>query len=74
MNLFRPEGHARHWGGFGNPAGLITLDGMKTLMSAPLLRERPNGHYLWSYASYPPGFVQTPAEVTIHRAIRGVPG
>jgi hypothetical protein len=52
MNLFRSEAHARSWSGFTQEAegGLLTLGQLCEIFSAPLFRERPNGHYITNMA------------------------
>jgi len=66
MNLFRSEEHARNWHGFAPEAegGLLSLSSMMTLFSADQFRERLNGHYVSSRASYRPQFMELIRQVT----------
>ena len=66
MNLFRSEEHARRWSGerpFAE-SGLRPLGDYMTIFSAPLFRERTNGHYVSSLRSYFPEFMGTVRAVT----------
>ena len=66
MNLFRSEEHARRWRDFTpeTAAGIITLAQLTSIMTTPRHRERLNGHYVSSFASYAPGFFENLKRVT----------
>ncbi len=52
MNLFRSDGHARNWAGFGDEDGLVPLEKLMAWFSGPLFRERMNGEYITHVAEY----------------------
>lgn len=52
MNLFRSEGHARSWAGFGDEGGLVPLDGVRAIWGVPWYRERLSGSYISRMADY----------------------
>ena len=66
MNLFRSEEHAKRWSGFRSEAaaGLLSLADAMDLASAPSFRERPNGHYVSSAATYRPAFLERLKTIT----------
>jgi hypothetical protein len=66
MNLFRSEEHARRWSGFSadTAAGILSFPDMVAIMSTPRHRERLNGHYVSSVASYAKQFFDTLRQVT----------
>ncbi len=52
MNLFRSEEHARNWAGFGDVAGLLPLEGVRTIWSVSRYSERLNGEYITHLPEY----------------------
>ncbi len=66
MNLFRSEDHARGWSEFKreSEAGLVTLAQLTSIMGTLRHRERMNGHYVSSFASYAPAFFENLKKVT----------
>jgi len=66
MNLFRSEEHARRWSGFKaeKAAGLLSFTDMVAIMGTPRHRERLNGHYVSSVATYAQPFFDRLREVT----------
>jgi hypothetical protein len=66
MNLFRSEDHARRWSGFKqeSASGIVTLARLASIMSTPRQRERLNGHYVSSSASYAAAFLENLKRVT----------
>jgi len=66
INLFRSEEHARNWSGFKveAKAGILSLAESMVVMSTSRHRERLNGHYVSSVASYSQLFAAKIKEVT----------
>ena len=46
MNLFRSEGHARNWSGFGKTSGLLSLEDYMTIFSSGIFRGRTSDAYI----------------------------
>ena len=48
MNLFRSEEHAQHWTGYKPEAaaGLLPLERLMEMFSAPVFRQRLSGSYI----------------------------
>jgi hypothetical protein len=66
MNLFRSEEHARRWSGWSDDTrgGLLPLEGMMTIFSAPFFQQRFNGHYITSIPELRPSFMAVLKQVT----------
>jgi hypothetical protein len=54
MNLFRSEEHAQRWSGYKPEAaaGLLPLERIMELFSAPVFRQRLSGSYISDLAIY----------------------
>lgn len=75
MNLFRSEEHARAWSGFTAEAegGLLPLQGIWEIFSAPFFRERGNGRYISSMPELRGEFMATLARVSGGHPFWGIP-
>jgi hypothetical protein len=54
MNLFRSEEHAQRWSGYtaGAAAGLLSIQQLMELFSAPVFRNRLSGSYISNLAAH----------------------
>jgi hypothetical protein len=59
MNFFRSEEHLRKWEGFEEKrkGGIISLNSLMELFSAPYFRDRGRSDYVSQMSEYMPGFL-----------------